>query len=296
LRLAERAEAFVSISAVTPLRVRSDVDKLTVQPVTIPAWATAIGRDRFGLWAELTIETAAHRRWFRSIAPEKVRQRLRWIPPGRFLMGSPEDEEGRFDWEGPQHEVTIEPGFWIFDAPCTQALWQAVMGKNPSRFQGPDRPVESVSWKDCQKFVKRLNERIDGLGLGLPSEAQWEYACRAGTDTPRYGEDLDAIAWYWDDSERETHPVGGKAPNGWGLYDTLGNVWEWCADVWRYDYSERAARDSTAPAFASRVLRGGSWDSGARHVRAACRLHFDPSYRNDYLCFRCAEFREGSRA
>ena len=116
----------------------------------------------------------------------------------------------------------------MFDTPCTQALWEAVMGENPSHFKGRDRPVESVSWDQCQEFLKRLNERCEGLELKLPTETQWEYACRAGTDTPRYREDLDEIAWYGDNSQDETHPVGQKVPNDWGLYDTLGNVDEWC--------------------------------------------------------------------
>jgi formylglycine-generating enzyme required for sulfatase activity len=100
-------------------------------------------------------------------------------------MGSPESEEGRWDDEGPPHEVSIATGFWIFDTPCTHALWEVVMGTNPSQFKGPDRPVETVSWDDCQEFVRRVNERLVGLKLGLPSEAQWEYACRAGSDAAR---------------------------------------------------------------------------------------------------------------
>ena len=187
---------------------------------------------------------------------------MRWIPPGRFLMGSLEDEAGRYDWEGPQHEVTIARGFWLFDTPCTQALWQAVMdGDNPSRFQSPDRPVENVSWNDVQEFLTRINKKVSGLDLVLPSEAQWEYACRAGTTTALYtgeieilGERnapaLDPITWYggnsgvgfeldngydsgdwpkkqYDHKRAGTRPVGLKAANPWGgLSDMLGNVWE----------------------------------------------------------------------
>lgn len=133
------------------------------------------GSDRFGLWSEIAIE---------SSQGEPVIQCLRWIPPGRFWMGSPKDEPERWDDEGPQHRVTISQGFWLFDTACTQVLWQAVMGSNPSAFKGADRPVETVSWNDCQDFLKRLNERLPGLDLSLPTEAQWEYACRAGTTTP----------------------------------------------------------------------------------------------------------------
>ncbi|MFI5457390.1 MAG: formylglycine-generating enzyme family protein [Isosphaerales bacterium] len=238
-----------------------------------PAWAESWGRDDFGPWVDLRVE--------------KVKQRLRWIPSGKFWMGSPEEEEGRFPDEGLRHEETIASGFWMFDTPCRQALWEAVMGENPSRFKGPDRPVESVSWDQCQEFLERLNERCDGLELKLPSEAQWEYACRAGTDTSRYREDLNEIAWYLDNSKQETHPVGEKAPNEWGLYDTLGNVFEWCQDVWTDDYNTK----KTAAASAHRVIRGGSWRDVARYVRAAYRFRREPSLRGSGLGFRCAEFR-----
>ena len=135
-----------------------------------PAWAAEWGQDReHGSWCSICIGS--------------VTQRLRWIPPGRFLMGSPEDEEGRVADEGPRHEERIGTGFWLFDTPCTQALWETVMEANPSQFKGPDRPVECVSWDECHEFVRRLNDRFPGLELGLPSEAQWEYACRAGTAT-----------------------------------------------------------------------------------------------------------------
>ncbi|MEO5372602.1 MAG: formylglycine-generating enzyme family protein, partial [Magnetococcus sp. DMHC-1] len=188
-----------------------------------------------------------------------VTQRLRRIPPGRFLMGSPEDEPGRFPDEGPQHEVTIAKGFWLFDTPCTQALWQAVMGENPSRFKSPDRPVEQVSFEDVQKFLEQINRKVPGLDLILPSEAWWEYACRAGTTTAlctggieilgeRNAPALNLIAWYggnsgqgfelaegedsrmWPEKQYPhtkagSRPVKLKEPNPWGLYDMLGNVW-----------------------------------------------------------------------
>ncbi len=215
-------------------------------------------------------------------------------------MGSPEDEEGRLPAEGPRHLVSIDSGFWMFDTPCTQALWEAVMGENPSHFkvadrpkEGADRPVESVSWEQCQEFLTALNSRLDGIQLSLPSEAQWEYACRAGTETARYSENLDAIAWCAENSGNETHSVAGKEANTWGLYDMLGNVWEWCVGVWVNDYTEKARAAAAESASAHRVIRGGSWISFVERVRAASRDHVEPLGRGNHLGFRCAEFRPG---
>src|SRR5271166_2622684 len=253
-----------------------------------PTWASEWGADRLhGPWCAFEVGD--------------VVQRLRWIPPGIFWMGSPEDEKGRFPDEGPRHLVSIDSGFWMFDTPCTQALWEAVMGENPSSFkvadrpkEGTDRPVESVSWDRCQEFLTALNSQLDGLQLSLPSEAQWEYACRAGTETARYSENLDAIAWYGENIGNTTHPVARKKANPWGLYDMLGNVWEWCKDVWVEDYTEKSrAAASADSASAHRVIRGGSWGDDARRVRAAFRNHRGPSVRSYGLGFRCAEFRQG---
>jgi formylglycine-generating enzyme required for sulfatase activity len=212
-------------------------------------------------------------------------------------MGSPEDEDGRWENEGPQHVVRIETGFWMFETQCTQAMWEAVMGTNPSYFKGSDKrglgghPVENVSWGDCEEFLARLNGRLEGLELSLPSEAQWEYACRAGTEGPRYHEDLGAIAWYDGNSEGQTHAVGQKLPNAWGLYDMLGNVWEWCADVWRKRLLEERDSDRSASSSARRVIRGGSWVNVPQVVRAASRNLHEPTYRYVDLGFRCAESR-----
>ena len=272
-----------------------------------PSWANGMGRDRYGV--------------FVVFAVDGIEQKMRWIEPGSFMMGSPADEPGRYDREGPQHLVTLNQGFWLGETPCTQALWMAVMGTNPSQFQSSDRPVEQVSWEDCQEFFARLEERIPGFGGRFPTEAEWEYACRAGTEAATYagpieilGKNnaliLDAISWYggnsgvdfelesgvdssdWEEKQYEhvlagTHPVKRKEPNPWGLYDMLGNVDEWCVD-WYGDYPEESV-NPTGPVMGSfRVLRGGSWGGIAQHVRAACRWDVPPSYRWSRLGFRLA--------
>ena len=307
--------------------IHTDRERLTFRRLTKPAWASAIGRDRFGLWCEIAVDPGRG---------EPVVQRLRWIPPGRFWMGSPEeetrglakndDERKWFEWEHPRHQVTLTEGYWLFDTPCTQALWEAVMEKNPSRFQSPTRPVEQVSWDEVQEFLKQLNGRIPDLDLVLPSEAQWEHACRAGTETAIYTGDLailgannapalDPIAWYggnsgvdfdldngydssgWPEKQYPhtkagTRPVKLKRANPWGLYDMLGNVWEWCQDGMRdYDESARTNPTGSLEAGAARVLRGGSWDGNARCVRAAYRGHVHPGNRRGPLGFRCARVR-----
>nr|VFK54314.1 MAG: Sulfatase-modifying factor enzyme 1 [Candidatus Kentron sp. TUN] len=140
------------------VEIRTDREVLTLRRRLRPAWASTAGRDGFGLWAEFE--------------HGGVVQRLRWCPPGKFMMGSPTDEPGRYEDEGPQHEVVLREGFWLFHTPVTQQLWQAVMGENPSRFQDPHRPVENVSWRNSRRFLAVINERIPGLDLMLPSEAQ----------------------------------------------------------------------------------------------------------------------------
>ena len=229
-----------------------------------PAWASDAGQDKFGRWADFALSG--------------VTQRMRWIEPGTFHMGSPEGEDGRFDDEGPRHEVRLTKGFWLCDTPVTQALWTAAMGNNPSHFKDPERPVESVSWDDVQQFLTKTNARIPGVGLGLPREAQWEYACRAGAAGANYargGQNLADIAWFSENSGGETHPVATKPCNDWGLYDMLGNVWEWCADGSR-SYTAKPVTDPAGPLnSASRALRGGSWDYGARRARAAGRVGDD---------------------
>jgi formylglycine-generating enzyme required for sulfatase activity len=210
------------------------------------------------------------------------------IPAGTFVMGSPPDEQGRHDNET-QHPVTISKPFRMMAYPVTQRLWQAVTGNNPSTFQGPDLPVTDVSWGDAQAFLTKLNGLLKpNAPYRLPTEAEWEYACRAGTTGARYGE-LDRIAWHGDNSGRRPHPVGEKQPNGWGLYDTLGNVWEWCHD-WYGEYPEQGVVDPQRPMKGrARVLRGGSWSRGPANARASSRAGFNPGTRYVYYGFRCAQ-------
>ncbi|MEM7473984.1 MAG: formylglycine-generating enzyme family protein [Planctomycetota bacterium] len=293
------------------LRVETDLfQSLDVESTTRPRWAEEFGRDRFGLWAELRLES--------------VPVRFRWIPPGSFDMGSPENEAGRMEaWDGTLHREVIPVGFWMMETPVTQKLWTAVMGENPSEFKSPYRPVESVSWDACQQFLEKVNPVLDrkeaGFSLGLPAESQWEYACRAGTQSATYAGDLeilgdnnapilDEITWYggncgkdfdlekgretsdWPEKQYGfdtggTREVKLKRPNGFGLYDTLGNVWEWCADHWCADYGAELVTSY-------RVVRGGSWSSSrARFVRAACRCRYAPDDAYFSIGFRCVEFK-----
>ncbi len=186
------------------------------------------------------------------------------------------------------------------DTPVTQALWAAVMGENPSRFTGDNRPVERVSWIDCQGFITKFNGMVPGLDSRLPTEAEWEYACRGGTTgTTWVGElnldrnetrasILDPIAVYYGNSPDGTQPVKTKATNPLGLYDMLGNVYEWCRD-WFGDYAAKPSTDPSGPRKGSRrVIRGGCWHSCARYVRAAIRFAYDPGYRDATLGFRLA--------
>jgi formylglycine-generating enzyme required for sulfatase activity len=245
------------------------------------------------------------------------------IPPGRFQMGSPDSEPGRFRDEGPVHEVTIHQPFFLKATEVTQGEWEALMGNNPSYFAncGDSCPVERVSWWDAVAFCNALS-RKEGLeecysltgcrgtpgegdfectgvtfaglsckGYRLPTEAEWEYAARAGTNTPYYiGTSPDDAAWYGDNSGGQPHPVGKKQPNAWGLYDMLGNVGEWVQD-WYHDSYTGAPSEGSAwesPAGSDRVIRGGSWFGNARYVRAAYRNGAHPGGRAGSIGFRPA--------
>jgi formylglycine-generating enzyme required for sulfatase activity len=218
------------------------------------------------------------------------------IPAGSFLMGSPDLDTGAGSDEKPQHEVRITRPFYLGKYEVTQEQWQAVVGTNPSRFQGPKNPVENVSWNDCQAFVKNLNDRHGGGGIvfGLPTEAQWEYACRAGS-TARWcfgdsDSNLAEYAWYGSNSNSMTHPVGQKKPNAWGLHDMHGNVSEWCVDWYgSKSYAVSPADDPSGPdSGTSRVLRGGCWFNWPSDVRSAVRGRGVPGGRVNGVGFRVA--------
>ena len=259
---------------------------LATLPPEFPApWASDWGVDPYGLWMGLIVSA--------------VRQAFRWIPPGRFLMGSPPEEAGRFDTEA-QHEVILSAGFWLADTACTQVLWEAVMGNNPSSFKAAERPVEQVSWQAAMAFIDRLNTQVNGLGLRLPTETEWEYACRAGNPAPFwFGENINTEQVNYNGNypypggtkgeyRVETVKVKALPCNGWGLYQMHGNVWEWCSD-W---YGNYPAGPVTDPAGSDtgvrRVLRGGSWYSGGRDARSAQRSGIMPDYRYYYVGFRLA--------
>jgi formylglycine-generating enzyme required for sulfatase activity len=303
----ERLDASI-LATSARITLKADRETVSLAPFTRPAWASRVWQDRFGLAAEFAVGGVAFV--------------LRWISPGRFLMGSPEGEEGRDGDEGPQHEVTISRGFWMGETPVTQAQWRVVveatnadrkysdrLNPAPSHFEGPpELPVEQVSWDDCWKFCQRFNDLLrEGPGFGLPTEAQWEYACRAGTTMALYtgpltirgfndGPELDSIAWYGGNSGRDlevanfedssdwkekqynhqkagTHRVKLKCPNAWGLYDTLGNVWEWCAN----EIESRSVMIGVHPyggmkGYEYRSMRGGSW--------ATFAIGCSPEYRD----------------
>jgi formylglycine-generating enzyme required for sulfatase activity len=217
--------------------------------------------------------------------------RFAWVPPDTFLMGSLPGEAMRLEDEAP-HRVTLTRGFYLGTHPVTQAQWRAVMGNNPSRVKAADHPVEMVSWTNCTEFCKRLRYRT-GKHFRLPTEAEWEYACRAGTATAYHGgngvDALRKVGWCsYDDvqgSAGGTQPVGQLAPNAWGLWDMHGNVWEWCRD-W-YGHYEGEGKDPIGPGFGSaRVLRGGSWYYGPRFCRSARRVWKEPNTRYADIGFR----------
>jgi len=251
-----------------------------------PSWADVIGTDKYGLYAEVNIK--------------RVRQRFRWIYPGRFFMGSPEWEVDRRNNET-LHEVIVTKSYWLADTVCTQALWQAVMdSKNPSYFEDKQRPVEIASWSNVQDFISKLNHFKPDLELCLPTEAEWEYACRAGTNTAfSFGENVtpEQVNYYgsypYADGEKglyrgKTVAIKSLPANAWGLYELHGNVWEWCQD-WYGDYPTESWLDPQGPKTGdNRVLRGGSWRSSGRFVRSALRYGDGPSLAHGSAGLRLA--------
>lgn len=257
-------------------------------PLYPPSWAEKFGEDDFGIFACFFVE--------------KVEFEFRWIPPGTFLMGSPEGERGRFDDEGPQVERKVA-GFWLGTTPVTQAQWLALREVNPSHFaKGGQFPVESVNWLHARDFARELAAKT-GAPLNLPEEHQWEYACRAGTQAALYtGKELttedgkcpnlDEIGWFRENSQGGTHEVGRKLPNAWGLHDMLGNVWEWSADPFYTQAYSKFKHGASAAEGGERALRGGSWDFPARHLRVGYRRGFEPGDRWFSLGFRLAAGQE----
>lgn len=203
-----------------------------------------------------------------------------WRPPGEFMMGCSPGDNGCGDDEKPPHEVTITEGFWIGTSEVTQEAYQRVVGKDPSNFRGAKLPVEMVSWIDAEAYCHKAGGR-------LPTEAEWEYAARAGNQPSRYG-DIASVAWYAGNSDNRTHEVAQKAPNAWRLYDMLGNVREWTADHYA-GYISGAVVNPRGPDTGDyRVVRGGSWHSDPGDVTASSRLDMEPEYRSELIGFRCA--------
>lgn len=231
------------------------------------------------------------------------------VPPGEFQMGASPGDSEAFDDEKPQHKVAIPSPLYVAKFPVTQQQWQAVMGQNPAWFHTgmvmkkggifkqekrleadtKEHPVERVSWEDCQGYLNRVHDRLDlefGKAIRLPTEAEWEYACRAGTTDSRYG-NLDAIGWFGGNSGSTTHPVGQKRPNAWGLHDMIGNVYEWCEDNWHGGYKTAPCDGSAWPGCESaRVVRGGSWYHPPQFCRSSYRYWFEPDIRLSCIGFR----------
>jgi len=241
---------------------------------------------------EEELEEAAEPRLGAKKFTNSIRMEFVLIPAGEFEMGSSRRERDR-DEDERQHKVTISRPFYMQTTEVTQGHWKAVMGDNPSYFKdcGDDCPVENVSWDDCQEFIRRLNQMEGTDKYRLPTEAEWEYACRAASVTKFYfGHDdrkLGDYAWYVGNSGEQTHPVAQKEPNAWGLYDMYGNVWEWCQDWYKKKYPWRHVSDPKGPSSGSfPVSRGGSWYSHARYCRSAARFFVSPALRYSYQGFR----------
>ena len=212
-----------------------------------------------------------------------------WVPGGSFEMGCGSWAGDCFEEEKPAHSVRLS-GFWLGKFEVTQGQWQRVMGNNPSNFKkGDNDPVEQVAWNDAKEFITKLNAQ-GSAKFRLPTEAEWEYAARSGGRPEMYagGEDIDRVAWYGSNSGGSTHAVGTKAPNGLGLYDMSGNVWEWVEDVYG-GYSSSSQDNPVVTGGGSyRVRRGGSWTNGPRGVRSALRFDNTPGFRDDAVGFRLA--------
>jgi formylglycine-generating enzyme required for sulfatase activity len=320
---AERqAVATARSGAVQPEMAQAEAAEPSAAPLQMQRFATSTcllrqegGRWRGGRWImerrPLQVEG------YREELGEGVALTMVTIPAGSFLMGSPKDEPEREESEGPQHDVTLG-SFFMAQTPITQAQWRAVAGwqkvgrdlkPDPSRFKGANRPVEQVSWFDALEFCRRLNQRT-GQSYGLPSEAQWEYACRAGSATPfHFGATLTPelanynVNYVYGNGPKGTYreqtiDVASFPANGWGLHDMHGNVWEWCADHWHDSYNFAPGDDQpwlipAAAADEPRLLRGGSWFYVPGYCRSACRLHFQPDLADYGVGFRVVCLPQG---
>ena len=268
-------------------QVTGDVNKLVPAGRHRIVWDVLSEREKLS-GANICFKVVANSGRFtvRGVSFEMVR-----VEGGTFRMGATSEQEDDADSdEKPVHSVTLS-SYYIGKTEVTQALWQAVMGSNPSNFKGADLPVECVSWNDCQEFIQKLN-RLTGRNFRLPTEAEWEFACRGGNNSRGYkysgSNDIDNVAWYWDNSGGKTHPVGTKAPNELGIYDMSGNVWEWCSD-WYANYTSNSQTNPSGPQSGlSRVFRGGSWDNSARICRSSLRLNNTPKNRYHILGLRLA--------
>ncbi|MCX5671055.1 MAG: SUMF1/EgtB/PvdO family nonheme iron enzyme [Planctomycetota bacterium] len=278
------AAVVVGVLLLPPSSKEVEEDRSPVKRAAAPAVAQpALAAPTAAAPAELTLDLGGG-----------VTMKMVLIPAGKFMMGSPDSAQGPIDFEVPQHEVILSKPFYMGVTEVTQAQYQAVMGKNPSEFKGATNPVETVSWNDATEFCKKLSEKA-GQAVRLPTEAEWEYPCRAGTQTAfSFGDDLSALgdyAWWDGNSDKTTHPVGQKKPNSWGLYDMHGNVWEWCAD-WYGEYPKGPVTDPSGPAtgYGGRVLRGGAWYyGGSDYFRCAFRHCHAPTCRDYFFFgFRCA--------
>ena len=271
-----------------PLRqVTGDVNKLVPAGNHRIVWDVLSEREKFaGANICLKLEANSGRFKVNGVSFEMVR-----VEGGTFRMGATvEQEDEALDGEKPVHSVTLS-GYYIGKTEVTQALWQAVMGSNPSSFKGADLPVECVSWEDCQKFIQKLNS-LTGRNFRLPTEAEWEFACRGGNNSNGYkysgSNDIDNVAWYWDNSGEKTHPVGSKSPNELGIYDMSGNVWEWCSDCFG-DYTSYSQTNPTGPQSGlCHVDRGGSWYGSDRHCRSSDRGEDAPTDPDNGLGLRLA--------
>jgi formylglycine-generating enzyme required for sulfatase activity len=248
---------------------------------------------RRSAWVTVTLMLCAAASPQKSDSPPReftnsVGMKFVWIEPGSFQMGS---QTGNAD-ERPVHEVTLTKGFYFQVTEVTQRQWEAVMGSKPSNFKGPDRPVEHVAWNDVQEFLRRLNEKEKDSRYRLPTEAEWEYACRAGGKEPDVAANLDEVAWRAGNSNLEVQGVAQKKPNAWGLFDMRGNVWEWVQD-WYGAYSAGRQIDPKGPTSSGpRVVRGAAFFIDVtEYFRCACRGYLDPLMYGTGSGFRCARTR-----